>query len=127
MFHKGRCHLCPRHSFQLIAIQILAVPHRHFVANCQSFAFWCPPLKGGTIPALGHKRTYAAQQGMSALPPIATAKGHVRFTPESRHVRCKRACPLWANSGHAAYSITSSAWWARVELVRRRCRPAVIY
>jgi len=25
--------------------------------------------------------------------------GDVRFTPESRHVRCTRPCPLWA-SGH---------------------------
>jgi hypothetical protein len=26
------------------------------------------------MSALGHKRTYAVQTGMSALPPIATAK-----------------------------------------------------
>jgi len=25
---------------------------------------------------------------------------HVRFTPESGHVRCKTECLLWANSGH---------------------------
>src|SRR5262249_29829541 len=31
---------------------------------------------------------------------ICSAIGHVRFTPESGHVRCTRACPLWANSGH---------------------------
>jgi hypothetical protein len=57
------------------------------------------------MSALGQKRTYAAQQVMSALPPIATAKanfphGHVCFTPESGHVRCNYGCPLWANSGH---------------------------
>src|SRR4030095_5415327 len=28
------------------------------------------------------------------------AKGHVRFTPKSRHVRCTSSCLLWANSGH---------------------------
>src|SRR5689334_25361448 len=28
------------------------------------------------------------------------AKGHVRFTPKSGHMRCKRECPLWARSGH---------------------------
>src|SRR4029079_213353 len=28
------------------------------------------------------------------------ANGHVRFTPESRHVQCKRRCLLWAKSGH---------------------------
>jgi hypothetical protein len=26
---------------------------------------------------------------------------HVRYTPETGHVRCKRACPLCANSGHS--------------------------
>src|SRR5262245_26120943 len=31
---------------------------------------------------------------------ICAAKSHVRFTPESGHVRCTSACPLWANSGH---------------------------
>ena len=25
---------------------------------------------------------------------------HVRFTPESGHVRCSYRCPLWAKSGH---------------------------
>jgi hypothetical protein len=43
--------------------------------------------------ALGQKQTYALQQAMSALPPIATAKAdmcHVRFAPESRHVQRSR-------------------------------------
>jgi hypothetical protein len=31
---------------------------------------------------------------------MCAAKGHVRFTPESGHVRCNWGCPLWANSGH---------------------------
>src|SRR5262245_40824958 len=31
---------------------------------------------------------------------ICAVKRHVRFTPESGHVRCTSACPLWANSGH---------------------------
>jgi hypothetical protein len=30
------------------------------------------------MSALGHKQTYAVQKGMSALPPIATAKAHSR-------------------------------------------------
>src|SRR5262245_66311515 len=34
---------------------------------------------------------------------------HVRFTPESGLLQRTSACPLWANSGHATYSITSSA------------------
>ena len=33
------------------------------------------------MSALGHKRTYAVQKGMSALPPIATAKADIR-TPD---------------------------------------------
>jgi len=37
------------------------------------------------MSALGQKRTYAAQQGMSALPPIATAKADFRA----------RSCPLY--------------------------------
>jgi hypothetical protein len=58
------------------------------------------------MSALGQKRTYAVQQVMSALAPIATAKAdfsqkvHVRFTPESGHVRRKPSCLLWAKSGH---------------------------
>src|SRR5262245_18486782 len=31
---------------------------------------------------------------------ICSAVGHVRFTPESGHVRCTSPCPLWAKSGH---------------------------
>ena len=54
--------------------------------------------------AMGHKRTYAAQNGMSALPPKAIAKVKFRkgypLYPKSGHVRCKQECPLWANSGH---------------------------
>ena len=30
---------------------------------------------------------------------ICSAKGHVRFTPESGHVQCTSSCPLCANSG----------------------------
>ncbi|MGB9271873.1 MAG: hypothetical protein WCB74_22035, partial [Pseudolabrys sp.] len=31
---------------------------------------------------------------------MCSAKRHVRFTPESGHVRCNSGCPLCANSGH---------------------------
>jgi len=31
---------------------------------------------------------------------MCSARAHVRFTPESGHVRCNYGCPLWANSGH---------------------------
>src|SRR5262249_22071662 len=41
-------------------------------------------LDRGPMSALGQKRTHAAQQAMSALPPIATAKADIR----------KRSCLL---------------------------------
>ena len=34
---------------------------------------------------------------------ICSAKRHVRFTSKSRHARCKKECPLSANSGHCAF------------------------
>ena len=42
------------------------------------------------MSALGQKQTYAVQNVMSALPPIATAKADIG----------KLSCSLWANSGH---------------------------
>ena len=33
---------------------------------------------------------------------MCSAKGHVRFAPESRHLQCKSACPLYPNSGHSS-------------------------
>jgi hypothetical protein len=39
-----------------------------------------------------------------------SARGHVRFTPKSRHVRCNSSCLLWVISVHrACHSKTSSA------------------
>ena len=31
---------------------------------------------------------------------MCSAKGHVRFTPNSGHVQCTNSCLLCANSGH---------------------------
>jgi hypothetical protein len=53
---------------------------------------------------------------------MCSAKRHVRFTPESGHVRCTGRCPLSANSGHR-YSITSSA---RASIVGGMVRPSVL-
>ena len=55
------------------------------------------------MSALGHKRTCAMQEAMSALHPIATTKAdflknHVRFTPESGHVQRTSSCLLWAKA-----------------------------
>jgi hypothetical protein len=57
------------------------------------------------MSALGHKPTYALQQGMAALLPITTAKADIRYRlcllrPESGHVQCTRQCQLRAKSGH---------------------------
>src|SRR5262245_32549788 len=41
--------------------------------------------------------------GLAPLADIRAAKSHVRFTPESGHVRCSLGCPLWAKSGHLPY------------------------
>ena len=70
------------------------------------------------MSALGQKQTYAVQIAMSALPPIATAKAefprkHVRFTPESGHVRRTRPCPLWANSGHMLLPERAGLQWRK--------------
>src|SRR5215831_13197068 len=56
------------------------------------------------MSASGHKRTFAVQNVMSALPPIATAKADSRkrsclLYPQSGSVRCISPCLLWANSG----------------------------
>jgi hypothetical protein len=51
------------------------------------------------MSALGQNRTYAVQNTMSALPPIATAKADMpQITPESGHVQRNEGCPLWAIS-----------------------------
>jgi len=39
-----------------------------------------------------------------SLADMCSAKCHVRFAPESRHVRCNYKCQLWAKSGHATDS-----------------------
>jgi len=54
------------------------------------------------MSALGHKQTYAPQQAMSAIPPIATAKADMPqwwcpLHPWKRTVRRKGRCPLRAN------------------------------
>src|SRR5262249_7142966 len=55
---------------------------------------------------------------------MCSAKGHVRFTPESGHVRCTRLCPLWAKSGHSG--IHSITWSARPSNGSGMARPRVL-
>jgi hypothetical protein len=47
----------------------------------------------GLMSALGQKRTHAAHQPMSALPPIATAKAYSRNRPCPRNPQ-KRTCAV---------------------------------
>ena len=54
-------------------------------------------LVGSTIPVQRTRSRAKAQPSLSRLDAINL---DVRFTRESRHVQCKTACPLWANSGH---------------------------
>src|SRR5262245_21748754 len=81
-------------------------------------------IKRQAMSALGQKQTCAAQNSMSALHPIATAKakipkhGHVRFTPESGHVQCTSTCPLWAKSGHGAMALNMQPYCVG------RCKPS---
>src|SRR5262245_6167551 len=51
------------------------------------------------MSAMGHKRTYAVQNGMSALPPIATAKADIR----------KRSCLLSLRKRTCAVQLGMSA------------------
>ena len=37
---------------------------------------------------------------------ICSAKRHVRFTPNSGHMRCNSVCPLSANSGHSTGNLS---------------------
>ena len=57
----------------------------------------------GGLATLSHLVRFGSQAD------ICNTNRHVRFTPESGHVRCTSLCLLWANSGHCIYSITSSA------------------
>jgi hypothetical protein len=52
------------------------------------------------MSALGQKRTYALQQAMSALHPIATAKADF----------CARLCPLYPRKRTFAVQLGMSAW-----------------
>jgi hypothetical protein len=51
------------------------------------------------MSALGHKRTFAVQKGLSGLPPIATAKADSR----------KWSCPLYSQKRTCAAQMVMSA------------------
>jgi hypothetical protein len=53
-------------------------------------------------------QTCAANGRDGSLADICIAKCHVRFAPQSGHVRCNWGCPLWANSGHRRGQVRSS-------------------
>ena len=66
-------------------------------------ASWCPQ-ELGAISLAGQVDTLEGPQSKRCLLWVKSghlrAKSHVRFTPESRHVRCTSRCPLGANSEH---------------------------
>src|SRR5262249_49329907 len=64
------------------------------------------------MSALGHKQTYAVQQPMSALPPIATAKADFRTT----------SCPLYPRKRTFAVHRRMSALGQKRTLSRMECR-----
>ena len=74
-----------------------AVPRRLQVLNCIVLTL------GVAMSALGHKRTYGAQKGMSALPPKAdmcSARADVSFVPiaDMAHITrlaMRAPCILW--------------------------------
>ena len=60
------------------------------------------------MSALGHKQTYAAQQAMSALPPIATVKADLG----------KKACPLYPRKQTCALQCAMSAKGPEADIPR---------
>jgi hypothetical protein len=61
------------------------------------------------MSALGHKRTYAVQKGMSALPPIATAKADiaqliVRVAAKAIFPNCPRYIPDMRRTEPSVYA-----------------------
>src|SRR5262249_30184101 len=52
---------------------------------------------------------------------ICSAKQHIRFTPESGHVRCTSPCLLWARSGHATSADKIILWGSSFQ-VRQLCK-----
>src|SRR5262249_12425827 len=50
---------------------------------------------------------------------ICAAKGHVRFTPESGHVRCKQGCPLLKRTFGLTALVTKTHGRSRKRLIGR--------
>src|SRR5262247_1990774 len=70
------------------------------------------------MSALGHKQTYAAQNAMSALPPIVTAK-----------TDCKMSCPLYPQNRRCLFSLeylaANSGHSGLLPEIRRRTQSSV--
>jgi len=106
---------------------ISAVRHRTAASGCvhktlPSYSRWSKSICARRLSSLqGKRRRPQAENGSGNINDcpvdvrfgskanICSALRDVRFTPKSGHVQCTRRCLLWANSGHATYSITSSA------------------
>jgi hypothetical protein len=91
---------------------------------------------GATMSALGHKRTFAVQNGMSALPPKADMCGatrDVRFVPiadipagATQRLSCPGSCARWRAFTPCSKSVPK---WSRIPLLNHptvtrgpRCR-----
>src|SRR5262249_32700828 len=63
-------------------------------------------VKGCPMSALGHKRTFATQKGMSALPPKADMCGavaHVRFGPKADMAKTRKDAAVSRHHRSPAY------------------------
>src|SRR5262247_2267921 len=61
-------------------------------------------------PTRGHFDAAEWAPSTASKADICSAQRHVRFTPESGHVQCSSASPLWAKSGlmHCSKKVTHS-------------------
>jgi hypothetical protein len=59
------------------------------------------------------RKSGALHVRFGSLADICSAQGHVRFTPESGHGRCKNKCSVSAKSGPSRLVANSTAWGER--------------
>src|SRR5262245_14773538 len=102
----SECHHWPREGSATEKNNKLAPPHVR-VPRSHDATLWLQDNRlgsssksvAGGMSALGQKQTYAVQNAMSALPPIATAKA--KF--------CTKSCPLYPQKQTCAVQWAMSA------------------
>ena len=84
--HRGRCALrCTD-----------AIEHARLIA------WYCFGMKRRNPPNQSNRWNELSGK-IDSFPDLSMQRDHITYsidTPESRHVECKRLCPLWAKSGH---------------------------